>query len=182
MTWRRASAWIALFAALAAAGGGCADEIAGRHSQRADGPLPGERPNATLEGTVVRVTDGDTVRVRLDSGHTERVRYIGMDTPETKKPGTPVQCFGKAATAANTRLVGRRRVRLQLDAETRDRYGRLLAYVYRTDDRAFVNAILVRDGYAVPLTIPPNVAHAGEFARLARSAREAARGLWSACP
>ncbi|MFN8130038.1 MAG: thermonuclease family protein [Solirubrobacteraceae bacterium] len=181
MTWRRASAWIALFAALAAVGGGCADQLAGRHREDPSELAPGERPNATLTGEVVKITDGDTIKVRLDSGRTERVRYIGMDTPETKKPGTPVQCFGRAATAANTRLVERRRVRLQLDTETRDRYGRLLAYVYRQPDAAFVNAILVRDGFAVPLTIPPNVAHADEFARLARAARASGRGLWSAC-
>jgi micrococcal nuclease len=72
-------------------------------------------------------------------------------------------------------------VRLRFDAERRDRYGRLLAYVYRARDGLFVNAELVRRGYAVTLTIPPNVAHATEFARLASSARRAGRGLWSAC-
>ena len=147
MTWRRASAWIALFAALAAVGGGCADQLAGRHREDPSELAPGERPNATLTGEVVKITDGDTIKVRLDSGRTERVRYIGMDTPETKKPGTPVQCFGRAATAANTRLVERRRVRLQLDTETRDRYGRLLRYV----DVGRVDAGLsqIRKGYAI---------------------------------
>lgn len=180
MSWRRAAPWIAIFAALAAAGGGCADRVL-------DSTAPGpkrhawERPNATVRGTVVAITDGDTIRVRIDGGGTEKVRYIGIDTPETRKPGTPVQCFGKAATAANARLVGRRPVRLTLDVETRDRYDRLLAYVYRSDDGLFVNAALVRDGYATTLTIPPNVAHAGEFARLARRARARGAGLWSAC-
>ena len=73
------------------------------------------------------------------------------------------------------------RVRLVLDAEHRDRYGRLLAYVYRERDGLFVNAALVRGGYAVPLTIPPNVAHAGEFRRMAATARRKGRGLWSSC-
>jgi micrococcal nuclease len=129
---------------------------------------------------VVRVVDGDTIRVRLD-GRTERVRYIGVDTPESVKPGTPVQCFAKRASAANAALVAGHTVRLVGDVEQRDRYGRLLAYVYREPDGAFVNARLVRDGYARTLTIAPNVAHAHELADLARAARRAHRGLWSAC-
>jgi micrococcal nuclease len=132
------------------------------------------------EARVVRVVDGDTISVVLD-GREERVRYIGIDTPESVKPGTPVQCFAERASAANARLVAGRRVRLVADVEQRDRYGRLLAYVYRESDGAFVNAALVRDGFARTLTIPPNVAHAAEFAGLARGARRAGRGLWRAC-
>ncbi len=109
------------------------------------------------------------------------MRYIGVDTPESVKPGTAVECFAKRASAANARLVDGERVRLVLDAEPRDRYGRLLAYVYRARDDLFVNAALVRRGYAVPLTIPPNVEHADEFRSLAAKARENGRGLWSAC-
>jgi micrococcal nuclease len=124
--------------------------------------------------------DGDTIVVRVD-GRTERVRYIGMDTPESVKPGTPVQCFAKAASAENQQLVAGERVKLVSDAEARDRYGRLLAYVYRERDGLFVNAELVRRGYARVLTIPPNVAHAAEFRRLATTARRAGRGLWSHC-
>lgn len=131
-----------------------------------------------LEGRVVRVVDGDTIHVQLGDRR-EKVRYIGMDTPESVKPGTPVQCFAKAASAANARLVDGRRVRLELDAEERDRYGRLLAYVYV--GRVFVNAELVRRGFAVQLTIPPNVRYADRFRTLARDAREHGRGLWSAC-
>ncbi len=129
---------------------------------------------------VVRVVDGDTIVVRL-GGRDERVRYIGVDTPETVKPRTPVQCFGKEASAANKRLVEGRTVELVADVEERDRYGRLLAYVYRAPDRVFVNERLVRDGYASPMTIPPNVRFADRFAALAREARENGRGLWSAC-
>ena len=140
----------------------------------------GGEPAAPSTGRVVRVVDGDTIRVRL-GGTEERVRYIGVDTPETVKPGTPVQCFGKAASAFNARLVRARTVRLVFDAERRDRYGRLLAYVYREPDGLFVNAELVRRGYAQPLTIAPNVAHADEFRRLARTARRGERGLWAAC-
>jgi micrococcal nuclease len=139
-------------------------------------------PRATAFGRaqVVRVVDGDTIRVRLD-GRTERVRYIGVDTPESVKPGTPVQCYAKRAAAANAALVAGRRVRLVGDVEQRDRYGRLLAYVYREPDGAFVNARLVRDGYARTLTIAPNVAHAHQFAQLAQTARQSGRGLWRAC-
>jgi micrococcal nuclease len=132
-------------------------------------------------GRVVRAVDGDTIVVAVGGGREERVRYIGVDTPETVKPGTPVQCFGKRASAYNHALVDGRAVRLVGDAEARDRYGRLLAYVYRADDGLFVNAALVRGGYATTLTIAPNVAHAGELAALAAGARRAGRGLWSAC-
>jgi micrococcal nuclease len=137
-------------------------------------------PRSAEGAEVVRVVDGDTVVARV-GGREERVRYIGMDTPEDVKPGTPVQCYSRAAAAANRRLVAGRRVRLVQDAETRDRYGRLLAYVYRASDGLFVNAELVRRGYARPLTIPPNVAHAAQIARLARAARRSGRGLWSHC-
>jgi micrococcal nuclease len=140
----------------------------------------GEAPGATLSGRVVRVVDGDTIRVAL-GGRVERVRYIGIDTPESVKPDTPVQCYAHRAAAENARLVGGRRVRLVLDAEPRDRFGRLLAYVYRADDGVFVNAQLVRRGFARTLTIPPDVRFAARFRALAAQARRAHRGLWSAC-
>jgi micrococcal nuclease len=139
--------------------------------------LGGSRTDAA---TVERVVDGDTIVVRTGS-QTERVRYIGMDTPESVKPGTPVQCYAKAASAENQKLMQGERVKLVSDAEARDRYGRLLAYVYRERDGLFVNAELVRKGYARVLTIPPNVAHAAEFRQDAMAARRAGRGLWSHC-
>jgi len=141
-----------------------------------------DHPRARTFGRaqVVRVVDGDTIRVRLD-GRTERVRYIGVDTPESVKPGTPVQCYAKRAAAANAALVAGRSVRLVGDVEQRDRYGRLLAYVYRARDGLFVNAELVRRGYATVLTIPPDVRFAERFRALAAEARRAGRGLWSAC-
>jgi micrococcal nuclease len=137
-------------------------------------------PSSSGTAHVVRVVDGDTILVSL-GGRDERVRYIGVDTPETVKPRTPVQCFGKKASAYNHRLVEGRDVRLQFDAEERDRYGRLLAYVYRARDGLFVNAELVRRGYAATLTIAPNVRFAERFRQLAAAAREAGLGLWSAC-
>jgi micrococcal nuclease len=138
-----------------------------------------DRGQAGGESTarVERVVDGDTIV--LAGG--ERVRYIGVDTPESVKPGTPVQCYAKAASHFNAGLVEGRRVRLRYDAERQDRYGRTLAYVFRSQDGLFVNAELVRRGYATTLTIPPNVAHADDFRQLARGARRAGRGLWSAC-
>jgi micrococcal nuclease len=135
-------------------------------------------PREAGEGRVVRVVDGDTIRVTVD-GREEAVRYIGIDTPESVRPGSPVGCFAKAASAENRRLVGGRRVRLETDVEERDRYGRLLAYVYRGD--TFVNAELVRRGFARPATFPPNVRHEKLFRTLAREARDAGRGLWGAC-
>ncbi|HEX2087808.1 MAG TPA: thermonuclease family protein [Solirubrobacteraceae bacterium] len=95
------------------------------------------------------------------------------------QPGAPVECFAREASAFLARLVEGRRVRLERDLEQRDRYGRLLAYVYR--DGLFVNAELVRRGYASVATFPPNVRHAGTFVRLQREARRAGRGLWGAC-
>ena len=114
-------------------------------------------------------------------GRRERVRYIGVDTPESRRPGTPVQCFARAASAFNARLLRGRRVQLRTDVARRDRYGRLLAYVYRRPDGLFVNAELVRRGYATVLTVPPDVRHQAEFLRLERAARRGRRGLWSAC-
>jgi micrococcal nuclease len=141
----------------------------------------GEREGDPPVARVVRVVDGDTIVARLASGVEERVRYIGVDTPESVKPNTPVQCFAKQAGAFNERLVAGRSVRLVPDVERRDRYGRLLAYVYRESDGLFVNAELVRRGYATTATFPPNVRFAAEFAGLARAAMSAGRGLWRAC-
>jgi micrococcal nuclease len=128
----------------------------------------------------VRVVDGDTIRVQLAGGE-EAVRYIGVDTPESVKPGSPVECFAKRASAFNAKLVEGERVRLVRDIELRDRYGRRLAYVYRARDGLFVNAELVRRGYATVATFPPNVAHVADLRRLQNRARLSGRGLWSRC-
>lgn len=170
MGWRRAAPWLILFALVAAVG------VHGLPGLPAGGP----GRDATLAATVTRVVDGDTVRVSI-AGRPDTVRYIGVDTPETHRPGTAVQCFGPAATKRNRRLVAGRAVLLRTDAEPRDRYGRLLAYVYRRSDGLFVNAALVRDGFAAILSIPPNLAHAGELRRLERRARAADEGLWRVC-
>jgi micrococcal nuclease len=109
------------------------------------------------------------------------VRYIGIDTPESVKPDTPVQCYAEQASAANARLVRGQDVRLRFDADRRDRFGRLLAYVYRDDDGTFVNAELVREGAARTLAIAPNTRYAARFSALAAQAKAARRGLWKAC-
>lgn len=127
---------------------------------------------------VLQVIDGDTIRVRFVSEATRRVRYIGIDTPEIHGD---VGCYGKAAANANGQLVAGEKVRLVFDHERRDRYGRLLAYVYRARDKRFVNLELVQRGFATPLTIPPNVEHAGELREAARQARARELGLWGAC-
>jgi micrococcal nuclease len=134
-----------------------------------------------LTGTVVRTVDGDTVWVRLANG-VEKVRYIGIDTPEVHHPTRGEEPGGRAATEINRGLVGERPVRLEPDVQLRDRYGRLLAYVWvkRADGVEFmVNAEMVRLGYAQVMTIPPNVRHAEMFRKLAAEARENHRGLWA---
>jgi micrococcal nuclease len=133
-----------------------------------------------VEARVVRVVDGDTIDV-IAGGAPLRVRYIGVDTPETRHSSKAAQCYGKAASDFNARLVSGQRVRLVRDAQQRDRYGRLLAYVYRTRDGLFVNAELARRGYAKALAIAPDTRFAERFAKLAREARDAGRGRWSAC-
>ncbi len=134
---------------------------------------------ASAKAFVTRVVDGDTIEARID-GREEDVRYIGVDTPETVKPDTPVQCFGPRASSFNHALVERRRVRLVFGVERRDVYGRLLAYVYL--GRRFVNAMLVRRGLARSLTIAPNNRFAPLFQRLELRAARTGRGLWGACP
>jgi micrococcal nuclease len=144
---------------------------------------PVHTPPAALDvnATMARIVDGDTIDVTID-GHRERVRLIGIDTPETKKENTPVQCFGPEATKFTTSLlpVGTP-LHLERDVVGRDDYGRLLAYVYVAGDGTFVNLRIVREGFARTLTIPPNVAHADEFAAAAGDAEAGHIGLWARC-
>ena len=132
----------------------------------------------TFTAEVTRVVDGDTVEADID-GREEDVRYIGVDTPESVKPDSPVECYGPEAADFNRRLVEGKTVRMELGAEQRDQYGRVLAYVRLGD--TFVNAELLRRGYATTLTIPPNDQYAGQFDRLEREAAAEGRGLWGEC-
>jgi micrococcal nuclease len=130
---------------------------------------------ATLTGRVVHVVDGDTLHVRLGN-HIEKVRYIGMNAPELHHPTKGVEPLAREATEANPKLVQGQTVRLELDVQQRNRYGRLLACVYVGD--TMVNAELVAQGYVQVMTIPPNVKHQDEFLKLQRQARALQLGLW----
>lgn len=132
--------------------------------------------------TVAHVVDGDTIDVEI-GGRTERVRLTGIDTPETKKPNSPVECWGPEASAFTESLlpVGTV-VRIERDIVGRDDYGRLLGYVYLVDrSDLFVNLEIVEQGFAQPLTIEPNSAFAPAFAAAARRAERSDRGMWGAC-
>jgi micrococcal nuclease len=123
---------------------------------------------------VTKVTDGDTIHL----GELGSVRLIGIDTPEVYGG---VECFGRRASRFAKRLMPLgTRVRYRVGVEERDRYGRLLAYVWLPDGR-MVNEVMVEEGYAQPLTIPPNVEFADAFRAAARAARQAGLGLWQAC-
>jgi len=124
---------------------------------------------------VIKVIDGDTIK--LENG--EVVRYIGIDTPETVHPSKPVQCFGREASNKNKELVEGKLVRLEKDITDRDKYGRLLRYVWVGD--LFVNDYLVRQGYAYVYTYPPDVKYSEQFVQAQREARENNRGLWAVC-
>ena len=132
-----------------------------------------EGDGGAIEALIVRSVDGDTVAARIN-GKEERIRYIGIDTPETYGKA---EYYGAEASEFNRRLVEGQRVRLELDIEKYDRYGRLLAYVFLTDG-TFVNAALMREGFARKLSIPPNVKYSDLFVKLEREAREEGRGLW----
>lgn len=129
--------------------------------------------------TVTRVVDGDTVIARV-GGKELRVRLIGIDTPETVAPDQPVECFGPAASAFTHRRLEGRDVELEFDVERLDRYGRTLAYVWLGGE--LFNETLVREGYAVVTTFPPDVRYVDRFVAAQRAAREQHLGLWGACP
>ena len=148
-----------------------------------------EEPGGYEAAVVERVIDGDTVEVRIfdrvegpgagsaQPGGIYSVRLIGIDTPESVKPGSPVECFGKEASAATSALLEGRQVRLVKDVEETDAYGRLLRYVYLEGEMA--NARLVINGYAHAYIYPPSVRHSELFVSLQRRARAGASGLWA---
>lgn len=129
---------------------------------------------------VTEVADGDTISVDM-SGKTERIRLIGVDTPETHDPRKPVQCFGRAASNFTKQLVSNQPVRLESDeqSQNRDRYDRLLRYVYLPDGR-LVQAEIIREGYGFAYTSFP-FSKSEEFRQLEQSARQQNRGLWASC-
>lgn len=150
------------------------------------GPLADvSRPQITLTPTLVstssaflvtRVIDGDTIE--LSTG--QKVRYIGIDTPETVDPRKPVQCFGQEAKEENKKLVEGKMVRLEKDVSETDKFGRLLRYIYV--DSVFVNDYLVRNGFSYAATFPPDVKFSQQFKAAQEEARINKRGLWQSCP
>jgi micrococcal nuclease len=139
-----------------------------------------------LPATVAHVVDGDTVDLRVGGGpgaEVERARLLGIDTPETVKPDTPVECFGPEASARTKELLPPGTdVVVQRDREARDRFGRLLLYVWRQQDGLFINRSLVADGYARTLSIEPNTAHRADLTAVLGTARATKAGLWGTCP
>jgi micrococcal nuclease len=129
---------------------------------------------------VAETIDGDTIRVDLPTGRAT-VRLLGIDTPETHDPRRPVQCFGEAAAGYTRQLLTKQSVRLEPDPTNsdKDKYGRLLRYVYLPDG-TLVNAKLIADGYAFAYTVFP-LTKLDEFRALEVEAREANRGLWGGC-
>ncbi len=186
---QKASLLRILLAILIISGFGCSpvDARPGQPTSPASSGTHG--PTATLAGTpypvpanlqeakVVRVVDGDTIHVEI-KGKRQTLRYIGINTPETVDPRRPVEFFGKEAGQKNKELVGGKTVKLEKDVSETDRYGRLLRYVYVSS--TFVNAELVKLGYAQAATFPPDVKYAELFRQLEREARENKRGLWAA--
>ncbi|TLS54200.1 nuclease [Paenibacillus antri] len=162
--WEKGAA-LAAIAALGLALGGCAED-AGTDAAAERACYP-----------VTRVVDGDTFKIDVGAKRDDTVRMLGIDTPETVKPDSPVEPYGKEASEYAKKLLTGANACLELDAAERDRFDRLLAYVY-LEDGTFVNEKLVAEGYATVLTIPPNVRRADALLAAERRAREAGLGLW----
>lgn len=158
-------------------------QIAGTKSQayqEENNALPVQTNNDQNPGNlqsviVTRVIDGDTIEI--EGGI--KVRYIGIDTPETVDPRTSVQCFGKEASSKNRELVDGKTVQLEKDVSETDKYGRLLRYIYIGD--TFVNDYLVRNGYAYASSYPPDVKYQDLFSQAQNDAHQNNRGLWGGC-
>lgn len=163
---------------------------AGAHAQSCAMP---HKPDGLVPASVVRVVDGDTIVVRLGDGWSTRVRLIGIDTPEvhpsdklrrdaqrTGKDAAAIQALGAKASEFTKKHLAGQHIQLERDATALDRYGRALAYVWLGDE--LYNLVIVREGYAGLLTIPPNVRYAEALAACHRTARESRRGLWALQP
>jgi endonuclease YncB( thermonuclease family) len=185
LSWRRIGVTVSVIVCSLLVQSGCIAESDSRPAASrvidSRAPVKGdiaERPKGTLErldaDVVTRVVDGDTVILERIG----RARLIGVDTPETVDPRTPVQRFGKEASEFTRRLVGSQQVRVAYDWDRRDRYQRTLVYLYLLDG-TFVNAEIIRQGYGFAYTRFP-FKYMDEFVKLEREAREHARGLWVA--
>ena len=188
--WRRVAALAQVFMLMGAVfSSACANPSTIPTATAQSEPEPTPTPKAVLSpspasrirANVTDVIDGDTIEVNI-GGKSYNVRYIGIDTPETKHPTKGVECYGKEAAAKNKELVANKIVELEKDVSETDRYGRLLRYVYVGD--VMVNAELVKEGYAQAITYPPDVKYQALFLKLQNEARQAQRGLWDPanCP
>lgn len=138
--------------------------------------FPDEDKTKPVTFRVIRVVDGDTIVLNYGSKQ-EKLRLIGINTPEIRHPTKGQERFGREASAYSKKLLGNRDVKVNFDVQKKDRYGRLLGYVY-LEDGTFVNAHLVEQGYAQVMTISPNVKYADYFRQLQRKARSEKKGLW----
>lgn len=170
---KKAAAVIIIFLLAGCGAGGGVNTGKAGGTGKAPVPPGGEGRNWVR---VSRVIDGDTFEI-TNRGKPERVRLIGVDTPESVKPNSPVEPYGIEASKYTKELIGGKMVRLEFDVQERDKYGRLLAYVY-LEDGTMVNAKLLEEGMAVIMTIPPNVRMADTFLKIQRKAREEKKGLW----
>lgn len=148
--------------------------------QRNDTPLPktqSPKSNSAKQIVkVIRVVDGDTIVIEGNI----KLRYIGINAPESVDPRRPVQCFGKEASDRNKELVEGKTVSLEKDVSETDKYGRLLRYVYL--DGIMINKQLVSEGYAFASSYPPDITHQQELKNAENDARTSMKGLWNACP
>ena len=143
--------------------------------------IPGSDGQMGAQAQVLKVIDGDTVEARIGS-NIERLRLLGIDTPETVKPNSPVECFGPEASKRTKELLSPgTEILLQRDEQARDRYGRLLVYAWLSDGK-FVNASLLRDGFADTLFIKPNFARRSELSAARAEAKAEKKGMWGTCP
>lgn len=127
---------------------------------------------------ISKFVDGDTFWVKYPTGKEEKIRFIGIDTPEARNTGrTKIEYFGKEASEYVKQLLTGKKVRLEYDVQRYDRYKRTLAYVY-LENGMFLNAYLVKEGYATAATFPPNVKYADLFVQLEKKARIEGKGLW----
>jgi micrococcal nuclease len=138
-------------------------------------PNPGQRVSVE----VLEIVDGDTIRVELDDEETP-LRLIGIDTPEKQGPYTDLECFGEEASRYTEDALAGRTIELEFDVERTDRFARTLAYVWI--DGALFNELILRQGFAMLATFPPNVRYVDRFARAQQQARDEGAGLWGACP
>jgi micrococcal nuclease len=139
----------------------------------------GDPADDRTTASVIETVDGDTIRVDL-GGMATSVRLIGIDTPETDGPFTDEECFGIEAGRFTDAALAGREVELEYDVERLDRFGRTLAYVWV--DGTLFNERIVREGYAMVATFPPNVRYVDRLTAAQRLAREGSLGLWRSCP